>query len=148
MSGRGVTLTCALVAVAAALRNNASLQLTLHDDPEDEKESVEDAVGKDSMISGIVITDDCHVWTAGYDGFVVEWGCELDPEKSYATAKRLNSFEHGDSPTPVRALLEVGGLIISAGMDGKVMSYNRETGMKFRLEVDAGSIVQALAADQ
>merc|ERR1719375_423487 len=149
MSGRTVTLTCALAAVAAALRNNASAQLTLHgDDDRDENESVEDAVGKDSMISGIVVTDDCHVWTAGYDGFVVEWGCELDPEKSYATAKKLSSVEHGDSPTPVRALLEVGGLIISAGMDGKVMSYNRETKGKLRLDLDAGSIVQALAADQ
>ena len=36
----------------------------------EEKESVEDAVGKDSVITGIVITDDCHVWTAGYDGFI------------------------------------------------------------------------------
>lgn len=148
MSGRQVTCTCALFALATALRNNASSQLALRSDPDEEKESVEDAVGKDSVITGIVITDDCHVWTAGYDGYVNEWGCELDPEKSYATTKKLSSFEHGDSPTPVRALIEIGGLIISAGMDGKVVSYNRETKDKLRLDVDTGSIVQALAADQ
>ena len=80
--------------------------------------------------------------------YVNEWGCELDPEKSYATTKKLSSFEHGDSPTPVRALIEIGGLIISAGMDGKVVSYNRETKDKLRLDVDTGSIVRAAECTQ
>ena len=71
-------------------RNNASSQLALRSDPDEEKESVEDAVGKDSVITGIVITDDCHVWTAGYDGFIeleIRFGA-----KSCTKVPRLPNF--------------------------------------------------------
>merc|ERR1719269_252528 len=99
----------------------------------------------------MIVTDDCHTWTGGYNGDVVEWGCTELPDLPYKTVHEIRRYQHSASaehPRAVRALLLMGAVMFSGGDDGRVVGYSIFEGRPVvTIDVQPRAIVQALATD-
>lgn len=106
---------------------------------------------KSDVVAAIISTDDCHTWTGGYNGEVVEWGCSEVPDLPYKTVHEIRRYSHSASPEhprAVRTLLLMGAVMFSGGDDGRVVGYSVFEGRPVvTIEIEPKAIIQALATD-
>lgn len=121
----------------------------LEDDDDGEEKVKQDM--KSDVVAAVIVTDDCHTWTGGYNGDVVEWGCSEVPDLPYKTVHEIRRYQHSSSPEhprAVRALLLMGAVMFSGGDDGRVVGYSVFEGRPVvTIDVKPRAIVQALATD-